>query len=108
MILPKLNKMVCQLKTFSVISLKKASQEILAAIPNKKVSDVIKDNLLLSGITFLFVAFLSSISICSFDGVNHAYFSILSTVLTPMLIALLIYFVFKTISFTAFAKDFLK
>ena len=87
---------------------KKASQEILAAIPNKKVSDVIKDNLLLSGITFLFVAFLSSISIRSFDGVNHAYFSILSTVLTPMLIALLIYFVFKTISFTAFAKDFFK
>ncbi len=87
---------------------KKASQEILAAIPNKKVSDVIKDNLLLSGITFLFVAFLSSISIRSFDGFNHAYFSILSTVLTPMLIALLIYFVFKTISFTAFAKYFLK
>lgn len=87
---------------------KKASQEILAAIPNKKVSDVIKDNLLLSFLTVFFVAFLSSISTRTINGVDHAYFSILSTILTPTLIALLIYLVFKVISFTAFAKDFLK
>lgn len=87
---------------------KKASQEILAAIPNKKVSDVIKDNLLLYFLTVFFVAFLSSISTRTINSVDHAYFSILSTVLTPTLIALLIYLVFKVISFTAFAKDFLK
>ena len=87
---------------------KKASQEILAAIPNKKVSDVIKDNRFLFCITVLFVAFISSINTRSVTGVDHAYFSILSTVLTPTLIALLIYLVFKAISFIAFAKDSLK
>ncbi|GAB2022738.1 hypothetical protein RyT2_18120 [Pseudolactococcus yaeyamensis] len=87
---------------------KKASQEILAAIPNKKVSDVIKDNLLLFCITVLFVAFLSSISIRNINGADHAYFSILSAVLTPTLISLLIYLIFKIFSFIAFTKDLLK
>lgn len=87
---------------------KKVAKDILAAMPNKKIGTLIKENLTLLCITLIFVIFLSSIGIHRINGIDKAYFSIISALLTPLIIALLIFIALKLIKFSAFKSRFIK
>lgn len=87
---------------------KKVAKDILAAMPNKKLGTIIKENLILFCITLIFVIFLSSIGIHRINGVDQAYFSIISALLTPLIIAFLVFIALKLINFSAFKSRFIK
>jgi hypothetical protein len=87
---------------------RRASQKILAALPNQKLGEMIKANWRIFCLTLLFACFLSSISLRTVNGTDHAYFSILSTFLTPTLLTILIWFDFKLISWVSFKQKGLK
>lgn len=87
---------------------KKVAKDILAAMPNKKIGTLIKENLTLLCITLIFVIFLSSIGIHNINGIDKAYFSIISALLTPLIIAFLIFIALKLIKFSAFKSRFIK
>ncbi|PCS06563.1 hypothetical protein RU86_GL000222 [Lactococcus piscium] len=87
---------------------KKVAKAILAAMPNKKIGTLIKENLTLFCITLIFVIFLSSIGIHNINGIDKAYFSIISALLTPLIIACLIFIALKLINFSAFKSRLIK
>lgn len=87
---------------------KKVANDILSAMPNKKIGTLIKEHLTLFCITLFFVIFLSSIGIHRINGVDQAYFSIISALLTPLIIAFLIFIALKLINFSAFKSRFIK
>ena len=83
---------------------KNVANEIMNAIPNQKVSELFKRYSL--SILYLIVisGILSSMSTRTIQDVEHAYFSVLSLIITPISLLLFVFLIFKFINFISFTN----
>ena len=83
---------------------KQVAKEIMNAIPNQKTSGFLKKNSL--GFLYLIVisCILSSISFRTIQDVDHAFFSVLSLIITPISLLLLVFLCIEFISFISFTN----
>lgn len=81
---------------------KNAAKEILDAIPNKKTGDILKEHASECLYLIFISGILSSISFRTIQDIDHAYFSVLSLIITPVSLLLITILFLEFISFTSF------
>lgn len=83
---------------------KYVAKAVIKAIPNLKTSDFFKKNSLPFLYLIVLAGILSSISFRTVQGVEHAYFSVLSLIITPLSLFLLVLLCLEFVSFISFTN----